>query len=121
MGWIRKLGSALSDRGVRRTIDEEMKFHIEERTDEFVRSGLSPEEARREAMRRFGGVALAADRTRDADVISWLDSLLQDLRHAFRSLRRAPVLVAVSTLSLGLGIGLNLALYSMVSTIFFHR
>src|SRR5262245_60249628 len=50
----------------------------------------------------------------------WLDSLLHDVHHAWRSLLRSPGVIIVSTLSLGLGIGLNLTLYSAASTIFFH-
>jgi predicted permease len=60
-------------------------------------------------------------RTPGTRIVSWIDSLRQDLRHAFRSLRRAPGLVAISVLSLGLGIGVNLALYSAINTIFMHR
>ncbi len=120
MGWIRRLRGAVNDRTVRASIDEELAFHLAERTDELVRAGMPPAAARREAVRRFGGVALTTERTRDADVVRWLDSLLTDVRLAVRSLRRAPGLVALSAISLGLGMGLNLTLYSMASAIFLH-
>ena len=119
MGWIRRLRNTLLAENA--TVEEEVRFHLEQRTADLVEGGVPPSEARQEALRRFGGVMATRTRTRDADVIGWVDSLVQDIRHAARSLRRAPGLVAISVLSLGLGIGVNLALYSAVSTIFLHQ
>lgn len=121
MGWWRRLQSTVRRDNVEQTLDDELCFHLEERTDELVRTGLSPEAARREARKRFGSVALNRERTRDVDLLRWLESLCQDFRFALRALRRAPALVAVSVLSLGLGLGLNLALYSALTTVFWHE
>ena len=119
MGWIRRLrNTLLPDNTI---VEEEVRFHLERRTGELVERGLRPHEARQEALRRFGGVMATRTGTRDADVIGWLDGVVQDVRHAARSLWRAPGLVTISVLSLGLGIGVNLALYSAVSTIFMHQ
>jgi putative ABC transport system permease protein len=116
----RVLGTFRAGR-TRASIDEEVRFHLDQRSEELERNGAFPDEADRLARRRFGGVALASERTHDADTLVWLDSFLKDLGHAARSLRRAPGLVIVSVLSLGIGMGLNLALYSGVRTIFFHE
>jgi hypothetical protein len=119
MGWIRRLRNTLLPENS--IVEEEVRFHLERRTGELIDRGLPPHEARREALRRFGGVLSTHTRTRDADVIGWLDGVAQDVRHSARSLWRAPGLVAISVLSLGLGIGVNLALYSAVNTIYMHQ
>jgi predicted permease len=119
MGLIRRLRNTLLSENT--IVEEEVRFHLERRIADLIERGVPPGEARQEALRRFGGVLAARARTRDADVIGWLDGLVHDVRHAARSLWRAPGLVATSVLSLGLGIGVNLALYSGVSTIFLHQ
>ena len=119
MGWVRRLRNTLLPETS--IVEEEVRFHLERRTDDLIERGVPPREAAREALRRFGGVLATRAHTRDADVIGWIDGVVQDVRHATRSLWRAPGLVAISVLSLGLGIGVNLALYSAVSTIFMHR
>jgi predicted permease len=92
-------------------VDEEMRFHLDERVAELVRRGLTPDEARREASRRLGNLTLARERTRDADTLRWLDDLIRDVRQALRTFRQRPGFALTAILTLGLGIGLNTAIF----------
>ena len=94
MGWIRRLGATLRHSQATDAFDEEARFHIEQRVDDYIRDGMSPEEARREAQRRFGSVTRARERTREVDTLPWLADAMQDLRYAARQLRRNPGLRA---------------------------
>src|ERR1700687_1272785 len=86
-------------------VDEELRFHLAARVKDNLAAGMSPEEARQDAIRRFGGQLLAKDKTSDADILVWLDTLGQDIRYAFRNLCKNAGVAAAAALSLALGIG----------------
>src|SRR5450759_4832522 len=88
-----------------RELDEEMRFHIDMRAEAYEREGLSPAEARRKALRRFGSPLLTRERVRDVRLLTWLDSVRQDVQLGLRLLRRSPALTVAAVLSLGLAIG----------------
>ena len=71
MGWLRRLRGTIGRSRVDDRLDEEMRFHLQERTDEYVRSGMTLEAAQREAVRRFGNIALAKDQAREVDTLRW--------------------------------------------------
>lgn len=104
-------------RRVARELDDELRFHLEMETQSSIQAGMSPGEARRAALRDFGGVEQIKEAVRDVRTL-WLDSLWQDVRVAFRMLRRNPGFAAVSLLSLALGIGVNLSIFSFVNALF---
>src|SRR6266478_2648705 len=115
MGWGRRLRSTIFGWKGSAEFEEEARFHLEQRIDEYVRNGMSPEQARREAMRRLGSLTLAREHTRDVDSFRWMTDLGQDVRYALRGLRSNPGFAAVAILTLALGIGATTAVYSVVS------
>ena len=95
-------------------LSDEIAFHIEQQTAKLVRQGMAPEAARREAMKRFGGVEAARESARDEMRLAWLRGIGRDLRYAGRGLRRAPAFTTLAVLTLALGIASSTALFSVV-------
>jgi predicted permease len=98
-------------------LDAEVTAHLELAVEENLRRGMSAEEARRQALIRFGGVMQAKEQQREVRGLPWLDVLLQDLRYTFRTLRRDRGFALIAVIILGLGIGANIAVFSVVNTI----
>ena len=84
-------------------------------TDDGIRAGLSPEEARRQALIHLGGAEQTRQAHRERRTVPWLESLARDLGYALRTLAKHPAATAIAILSIGLGIGANATIFSMVS------
>jgi predicted permease len=115
MGWLRRLRATFSrsDDG----FDTEARFHLDERTDEYVRSGMSLADARQAALRRFGNATLVKERTEDVNMFRWIDDLRRDTGYALRMLWRSPGFSVLAILCLTLGIGANAAVFSWIEGI----
>jgi len=114
MGWLRRLRSTVLRSRQQREIDEELRFHLEQRTEEFIRAGMSAGVARQQALRRFGSPSLIRERTEDADRLGWLGDLADDTKYALRTMRRHPSFTLSALLTLALGIGATSAVFSVV-------
>jgi predicted permease len=110
MGWFRRL---LGRDRLERELDAELTHHVGEETRRLVAEGETPEEARRQALGRFGGVEPIKEQARDARGTRWVEDLSRDVRYAFRMMRRSPAFTLAAIVSLAVGIGANAAIFSI--------
>src|SRR4030095_7233390 len=117
--WLRvarmRLNSLTSRRQLDRDLDDELRDHVEQQIQQHLADGMTPGAARTAALRAIGGLEQRKEQCRDARGWQIVDSLLQDVRYALRTLRRNAGFAAAAITVLGLAIGTNAAMFSVVN------
>src|SRR3989449_5772152 len=118
--FIHRLAALFRRRHLEDDLDAERRSHLEMAAELNLRKGMTPEDARGEARRSFGGVEQTKENCRDQRGIPMIETTLQDLRFGFRMLRRSPGFSALAILCLTLGIGANAAVFSWIEGVLFR-
>lgn len=117
MAWFARAANVFRQEWLLRRLDDELAFHVAELIDDLVAGGMPPDDAKAEALRRFGNYTRQRERTRDMNIVAWLEGLVADARYGARQLWINPGFTTVAVLSLSLGIGANAAIFQLINAL----
>jgi predicted permease len=118
--WFARIRNFVTGHRGDERLREEMEQHVAMQTEENIRAGMSPDEAKRQARLKLGGVETIREQFHVEEGLPFLETLLQDLRFAFRVLRKSPQFALTVVITLALGIGVNTAVFSIVYGVIFR-